>query len=130
VGLLDLGSFLRTPWTSKSFELLNFLTPQIRIWIARAIEIEGHLFLGKQIAALLIVFHRFLLLPSHLPLPSPFTAPWLTPLLLLPHRSTTMTLGTTPGRKAPRWQPLLLQPVAPPKWRTGKSQNSPTSSRR
>jgi hypothetical protein len=144
---LDLGSFSRTMWTSKSFELPNFPTPQIHVRNAWAVETKGHLFLGKQIDALshvthiklgatiLIVFCRFSLLLSHLSLPSPFTAPWLTPLsmtplLLLSHRSTTMTTSTTPGWKASRWQPLHLQPVAPPKWWTGKSQISPTSLRR
>jgi hypothetical protein len=103
VGLLDLGSFSRTLRTSKCFELPNFLTPQIRVRIAQAVDTEGHLFIGKQIATLspathikldatvLISFRCFSLLPSHLLLPSPFTAPWLTPLsmtplLLLPRR--------------------------------------------
>jgi hypothetical protein len=96
VGLLDLGSFLSTPQTSKSFELPNFLTPRIRVRIAWVVEIEGHLFLGKQITDLspvthiklgvtvLIVFYRFSLLPSYLSLPSPFTTPWLTPLSMTP----------------------------------------------
>jgi hypothetical protein len=87
VGPLDLGFFSRAPLTSKSFELPNLLTPRICARIARAVETEDHLFLEKQIAALsptthiklgatvLIVFHRFSLLPSHLSLPSLFTAP-------------------------------------------------------
>jgi hypothetical protein len=127
---VDLGSFLRTPQISNFFELS---TPRIRVQIARVVETKGYLFLGKRnvapspathiklSATVLIVFHHFLLLPSYLPLPSPFTAPWLTSLFIPPllHRPTSMTQGMTPGRKALRWQPLLLQLVVPQKCERG-----------
>jgi hypothetical protein len=49
---LNPGSFLRTSQTSKSFKLPNFSAPRFRVWIARVVEIERHLFLGKQIITL------------------------------------------------------------------------------
>jgi hypothetical protein len=90
---------------------------------------EGYLFLGKQIitpspatriklsATVLIVSRRFSLLLSHLSLPSPFTAPWLTPLFMPPllsllsanvddlghdsrTESTTMATSSSPTRGA------------------------------
>jgi hypothetical protein len=75
-------------------------------------------------ATVLIASRRFSLFPSHFSLPSPFTAPWLTPLLVplllsLLHQPTPMTRGTTPGWKAPRWPPRLLQLVTLQKWRGG-----------
>jgi hypothetical protein len=102
------------PRISKFFKLR---TPQLREWIARVVEMEGYLFLGKRIIAaspatrikmgttVLIASHRFSLLPFHLPLPSPFIASWLTPLftpmpLSLLHRPTPVTRGTTPRWKA------------------------------
>jgi hypothetical protein len=96
VGLSDLGSFSRTSRTSKYFELPNFLTPQIRVRIARTVESEDNLFLGKRIivvspathiklgATVRIASYHFSLLPSHLSLASHFTAPWLTPLSMTP----------------------------------------------
>jgi hypothetical protein len=141
--LADHGSFSRTPQILKSFELP---TPRIRVWIAWAIETESYLFLGKRIVAqssaahinlvtiALIALCRFSLLPSHLPLPSSFTAQWLAPLFMppllpVPHRLAPMTQGTTLGRKALQWR-LLLQLMVPQEWRRGRFLNSPTSSRR
>jgi hypothetical protein len=90
---------------------------------------KSYLFLKKQIvvpspathiklvAIALIAFYRFSLLPSHIPLPSSFTAQWMTPLFMpllppLPRRLSPMTQGTTPGQKALQWR-LLLQLVVP-----------------
>jgi hypothetical protein len=70
--------FSWTHWISKSFKLPNFSAPQSRGQIARVVEIERHLFLGKQITALSpnmhikldVVVHaksyHFSLLPSRL----------------------------------------------------------------
>jgi hypothetical protein len=88
--------------------------------IARAVETESYIFLGKRIVApspathiklvsiTLIALRHFSLLPSHLPLPSSFTAQWLTPLFMPPllplsRRLAPMTQGTIPGRKALQW---------------------------
>jgi hypothetical protein len=112
---VDLDSFFRTPQISIFFELP---TSRIRVRIARVVETEGYLFLGKQIiapslatrikmdATVLIVSHHFSLLPFHLPLPSPFTVSWLTPLFMPPllsllRQPMPMTRGTTLGWKAP-----------------------------
>jgi hypothetical protein len=47
------GSFPRTLWTSKYFELLNFSASRSRFRIPRAVETERYLFfLGKRIATL------------------------------------------------------------------------------
>jgi hypothetical protein len=97
----------------KIFWTSNSLTSHIRVRIVRVVETESYPFLGKWIILLLpathiklvtialIAFHRFSLLPSHLPLPSPFTAQWLTPLFMLPLvcRLVPMTQGTTRGGK-------------------------------
>jgi hypothetical protein len=48
------GSFLGTPQISKSFKLPPF---RFHVQIARAVETEKHLFLGKQIITLLSVVH-------------------------------------------------------------------------
>jgi hypothetical protein len=58
----------------------------------------------KLVAIVLIAFHHFSLLPSHIPLPSPFTDQWLTPLFIPPllpliRRPALMTQGMTPGQK-------------------------------
>jgi hypothetical protein len=86
VRLANLGSFSRTPQISKSFELQ---TPRL---LASTSGLRGQLkqkvifFLGKRIilpltathikliAIVIIAFHYFSFLPSHLSLPSPFTA--------------------------------------------------------
>jgi hypothetical protein len=80
----------------KMFWTSNSPTPQIRVRITQVVETEGCLFLWKWIvtpssatcimlcATVLITSHRFSILPSHPPLPSPFTAPWLTPLFVPP----------------------------------------------
>jgi hypothetical protein len=87
--LEDIVNF-KIVWTSNS------PTPRIRIRIALAVETKGYLFLGKWIIApspathiklgaiVLIAFCCFCLLPSHLPLSSPFTISWLTPLFMPP----------------------------------------------
>jgi hypothetical protein len=110
----DLGSFSRMTQILKSFKLP---TPRICVRIAQAVETESYLFLGKRIIVpslathiklvtiVLIAFCLFSLLPSHLPLPSPFTAQWLTPLFMTPlsplfRRPTPMTRGTTPRQKS------------------------------
>jgi hypothetical protein len=114
----------------KIFWTSNSPTPRIRVLIARAVEIESCFFLRKWIIVpspathiklvviALIAFCHFLLLPSHLSLPSPFTAQWLTPMsmTLLLRRPAPMTQGTTLGRKALQWR-LLLQLVVPQEWR-------------
>jgi hypothetical protein len=115
------GAFGRSRFLLEAVTDFKFFeppTPRIHVRIARVVEIEGYLFLGKRIVApspatrikmgatVLIVSHRFSLLPFHLSLPSPFTAPWLTllfipPLLSFLHRPMLVTQGTTPGWKAP-----------------------------
>jgi hypothetical protein len=74
------------PRISK-FLTSNSPTLRIRVRIAWVVETESYLFLGKRIvtpspathiksdATVLNTFRRFSLLPSHLSLPSPFTAP-------------------------------------------------------
>jgi hypothetical protein len=47
IDLLTRSVFSGKPCISKSFEFLNFLAPQSHGWIARVVEIERHLFLGK-----------------------------------------------------------------------------------
>jgi hypothetical protein len=72
------------------------------------------------VAIVLIAFRLFLLLPSHLPLPSSFTAQWLTPLFMPPDapvvppastddsghdfgaESAAMTASSSPTRGATR----------------------------
>jgi hypothetical protein len=70
----------------KIFSTPNSLTSRICIRIVRVVEIESYLFLRKRIVVpspaihiqlvtiVLNALRRFSLMPSYLPLPSPFTA--------------------------------------------------------
>jgi hypothetical protein len=55
-------------------------------------------------ATVLVASHRFSLLPSHLSLPSPFIAPWLTPLLVPPWVNKLLF---PPAIKNQRTEPLM-----------------------
>jgi hypothetical protein len=72
-------------WTSKSFELSNFLAPQPHVQIMRVVETKRHFSREtnhhivacchiKLGATVLVESHHFSLLPSHLPFPLLFTA--------------------------------------------------------
>jgi hypothetical protein len=146
VCLVDLCSFLSTPHISKK---LNFQLPDsLNLRPDRAGGWNRRLSFSRETnhrpvtchsykvgTTVHIVSRHFSLLPSHLLLPSPFTAPWLTPLFMPPllsllHRPTPMTQGMTLGGKHRDGSLFFSNSWRHKKWRRGKSQNSPTSSRR
>jgi hypothetical protein len=143
IRLIDLihwaqGSFLWTPWTSKSFKIPNFLAPRSRVWIARVVEIERHFFLGKLVVTLspvvhiklstaeCVQFHHFRsLIFYYFTFTTLCTAPtslspWLVKLIrILPSPPSLPAAGTrsTPGRRAMFRSLLLLHPWPLSRWR-------------
>jgi hypothetical protein len=114
----------------KIFQIFNFSASRFRVWIARVVEIEIHLFIGKQIVILSpaayinlstiehIKSHRFTLLTPifycfHLLLaaPLPLPTPWLVRLtrsFMSPTCPSSMIVRVNLRQRVMFWRHLLL----------------------